>query len=91
MRILFATSVLSRGHGVSLVISELAKRIIQSYPKAEIAVAAINHDSEYAYYLAESGISVLPCSYISAKDIVNDWNADIFDFSAGPAQQVVSG
>ena len=78
MRILFATSVLARGHGVSLVISQLAKHIKKSDPDTEIGIAAISHDLEYAELLDSCSIAVIPCSHASAERVIRNWCADVF-------------
>jgi len=78
LRILFGTSVLARGHGVSLVIRELALRLHQLMPRALIAVAAMHRDQDYTTSLVNAGIDVLPCIPELAETVVNAWRPDIF-------------
>jgi len=78
LRILFGSCVLARGHGVSLVIRELALRLRQRMPTALIAVAAMQHDQEYTNSLEEAGIAVLPCRPELAEKVVTAWRPDVF-------------
>ena len=77
-RILFGTSVLSRGHGVSLVIRELAIRLQTLLPQSEIAVATLQADAEFMQALQDAGIATLNCRPALAERTVNAWKPDIF-------------
>ena len=78
VRVLFATSVLARGHGVSLVIRELALRLRRLLPNASIAVAALHSDSEYVACFRQAGIAVLGCRPEWAERTVHSWKPDVF-------------
>ena len=78
LRILFGTSVLARGHGVSLVIKELAQRLRVLLPKVEIALAALQIGEEEEDTMHELGIKVLPCTADLAEHRVFGWKPDVF-------------
>ena len=78
LRILFGTSVLARGHGVSLVIKELVQRLRVLLPNAEIAIAALRIGEEERTSMHEVGITVLPCTADFAEHRVSAWKPDVF-------------
>ena len=78
VRLLFGTSVLARGHGVSLVIRELVLRLQRKMPRAIIGVAALQYDPDYAASLEQAGIALLPCRPELAERVVSAWRPDVF-------------
>lgn len=78
LKIVFGTSIYARGHGVSLVIDQLSKQLVDLDPDIQPLVVTFESDQDFLDRASSRGMEVVPCSFETAPGLLERISADVF-------------